>query len=540
MALHLSRLADYVMAYAQETPKAEAIVFDDYRVNYRQLAHAVDLLARALIRVGVHHGDRVVLVTPPNPEFLVFFLATVRIGAIFVGVDPRQPYDEIESVVHDAKPQVLAGVAKFNNRDIREDLAAIMFSCPDIEEYVIIGGTPHRYGVAFDDFLQAGAGVPINRVEAFAEKVQPDNIAAFVYVPGPTGALKAVMLSHQNFVEVYSRTVDIYPAARVRLINNFPINQIDCLGGALTHALISGGCQVFMETFDAAESIKVVEREKVSVWGQEIGMFHHLVHEPAFGTADFSSLKQIWWTGGTAPPSLVAKLADLPGTCSTRWGIAETCGPVLLSDPEMDAKLLGTVAGQPTRGFDLRLVDGRGRLAGDGEPGRIQVRGGCVMPGYFNRREESLDAFDAQGWLTTSYVATRDEGNDIHIIGALDDLYIGGGFAIHPGEIERVLERHPAVLRAAVLGIADPVHRQVGVAFIQPIPGQQLPVPEIENYANGRLAPHAQLSQIFVREHLPEDLLCRIDRKALKVDARRQMSISSGFRPKRFRGTDNF
>jgi fatty-acyl-CoA synthase len=539
MAQHLTRLTDYLTANAHEMPNAEALVFGAHRVTYRQLESASELVARALVRVGVHRTDKVVLVAPPGPEYLAIFMAAASIGAVFVGIDPRQPFNEIEEVIHDAKPQVLIGMAEFGTVDLREDLATIMFACPDIEEFVIIGGTPHRYGVSFDDFLQAGTAVALTRVETAAEQCSPDDVAALIYTPTPTGALKGVMLTHRNFIEVYSRTAEVYRASPVRLINNYPINHINCLGGATAHAVIAGGCQVFMETFDAQQCLWLVARERITVWGQEVSMFQKMVAHPAFASTDFSNLQQIWWTGGIAPKSLVEKLAALPGICSTRWGLPETCGPITLTDPEADATQFGTMVGQATRGFYMRTVDARGRPVPENEPGRILVRGDCLMAGYYNRKEETADLFDEHGWFNTGYVGVLDETEKLKMIGPLDDVYIGGGYAIHPAEIERALERHPAVMRAVVLAVPDPVKRQIGVAWVEPMPGQQLPVPEIDAFARERLAAHAHLHQIWVRTHLPEDLVGNIDRKAMKVEAKRLLSHTRTTSPNHFRELDS-
>lgn len=532
MQAHLTRLTDYVAAHAERTPEAFAMVFGESRVNYRQLNGAMRLVARALLRVGVHRGDRVVIVASPGPEAIVVFLASACIGAVFVGIDPRQSFDEIEATIHDAKPQVLFGCAEFDGEDMREQLATIMFSCPNIEEFVVIGGEPHRYGVVFDDFLAEGRAVNELRVETANATLGPDDGVAIVYAPGPTGALKGATLSHRNFVEAYSRTVEVYAADPVRLINNYPICHMHHLGLA-AHAVIAGGCQVLMETFQPRECLRLVARERITVWGQDVCMFQKLVADQAFATTNFTSLQQLWWTGGIAPPNLVAKLAALPGICSTRWDVTEACGPVTMTLPEADPAKFGARVGQPGRGVDLRVVDARARQVPRGEPGRIQIAGASVMTGYFNRREETRDVVDAHGWLTTNYVGALDDDNELSIIGLLDDVYIGGGYAIHPGEIERVLERHPSVLRAVVVGVSDPVLRQVGCAFVQPLAGEQIAGPVIEEYAAKRLADHAQLHQIWLRKSLPEDLLGAPDRRALKVEAKRILAEAAGTGVKR-------
>ncbi len=539
MQPHLTRLSDYALMHAAETPGSEACVFGHERVTYKQLASATDLVARALLRIGTHRGDRVMLVAFPGPEYLVMLLACARIGAIFVGADPRQNIDDIEQIIHDAKPQVLIGIGVVDSHDLAEDLGTIMFSCPETQEFVLIGGTTHRFATPFDDFLEDGAKLPLERVDQAAAHVRPDDVLSLVYIRGATNAMKGVMLSHRNFIEVYSRTAQIYLADPMRVINNYPICHLECQGGITAHAIIAGGCQVFLERFKPEETLLTVPRERITVWGQEVSMFQRIVSEPSFPATDLSSLQQIWWSGGIAPPSLINKLAQTGAICSTRWGTPETSGPAVLSDPEAESQRFDKVIGKTTRGFDMRIVDTRERRSNENEPGHIQIRGDCLMTGYYHRLEETSDVVDGHNWLRTGYVGAIDENGDLKLIGRLDDIYISGGYAVHPGEIERVFERHPAVMRACVIGIPDDQNRQIGVAYVQPLPGQKLPDKEIEAYISERLAPHARLQHIWIREQLPEDLIGNIDRRTLRAEARRTTVQSRRISTKRFRALDS-
>ncbi|MEX0808709.1 MAG: class I adenylate-forming enzyme family protein [Dongiaceae bacterium] len=502
----LPRVGDYLVHHATHRPDSEAVVFHDRRFRYGEFSRLVDTAARAMLAQGVGRGDAIAVLSTPRPEYLILHLAAARIGAIFVGLNPRHTRSELEYVVGDAKPVLLYGLAQFEGRDFRADLAAMAQACPSIRNIVIFGEqgcdpTP----------LTAGAdAIADNAFETAQDAVSPDDALAIIYTSGSTGRRKGVVLTHCNFVSVYRHAASIWSADPVRQINNYPIDHIGCLGDVATCNLIAGGTQIFMERFDPPASLALIEREGITVWGQEVAMFCRLVDDPSFLRTDFSSLQLIWWAGAAAPVSLVTQLLTTGAPLSTCWGMSETCGAVTFVPPTRNPAALEATIGVPAPGVEIRIA---------AENDELQVRGDCVMKEYFRQPEVTVAAFGNDGWLRTGDRAIRLTDGSLRLVGRLTDMYKSGGYNVSPREIETVIETHPDVAQVSVVRAPDAQWQEVGHAFLVPHPGHALDLAAIERWCRERLANYKMPKKFWSRATLPLLPVGKVDRKTLEAQA---------------------
>lgn len=503
------RIGDYLDHHAAAQPDAEAVVGTDVRLCWRDLANRVDAYACGLLAAGVGPGGRVALLAPPSPDYWLCFLAAARIGAIFVGLNPRHRLAELRHVLTDCTPRLLLTRKALDGRDHAGELAALCGELP----------VPPRLVVLDDSaaFLAAGDGLPVGALSAATTRVSPDDIALIVYTSGSTGKPKGAMLRHRGLMtcaRVQDRHIGL---SCPRLINNLPINHIGCSGDLGCYALVAGGTQVFMENFDPAGLLAIIAAERISLWAQVPTMFQLAVQRPEFSRTDLSSLRVVFWSGAAMPADLVRLFAGLGVRLLTSYGMTETTGSVTWSAPDADIDSLSHTVGRPESSYEFRIADGHGQPCPPGLSGEVQVRGDWLMAGYFNNPDASAAAFTEDGWLHSGDVGLMQADGNVRLVGRMREMFKSGGYNIYPREVELVLEEHPAVAMAAVLGVPDPVWQEVGHAFVRRQPGRAAGEAELTAFCRDRLANYKIPKRITILDDLPMLPIGKIDKQALRA-----------------------
>jgi acyl-CoA synthetase (AMP-forming)/AMP-acid ligase II len=513
--VELARISDYPDHWAERRPAAEAMVLGDDRWSWRRFAGAVDACARALFAAGIRHGDRVAMLATPRPESLICFLAAARLGALWTGLNLRLRIDELSYVVGDAEPSLLVALPSFRERDYGPDIATLRRRVPSLRRVVMLGR-------AWDDFLAEGAAAPESDYAAACALTTPEDPVLLIYTSGSTGRPKGAMLSHAGLVRCLARQSDVWWAAPLRVLNNMPISNMFCIGDLFCWTMIGGGATIFSERFEAREVLATIAREKVTVWGQVPTMQQMALAHPDAGSFDLSSLQLIFWAGARAPRDLIRRLHALAPRLSTNYGLTETVAGVTYVEPGASFEVLAETVGRPLRDYRLRVVDSDGRLLGDGEAGEIQVFGPCRMIGYWRRPEATAAMLGGDGWLRTGDLGLRRPDGNYQIVGRLSDMFKSGGFNVYPREIELVLEAHPEVAIAAVIGVPDGLYGEVGRAFVRREPNATVDAAALDAWCRARLANFKVPKRIEIRAELPLVAVGKIDKAALRRDAQEE------------------
>ncbi len=518
------KISDYLYAHGKRKPDAEALVWNERRIDYQSFSSAVETLSRALIAYGVERGDRIGFLGAPRPEFLIVMMAVVDIGAIWMGLHPRYQLEEFRHVVEQAAPKLIFAFEEIENRIYSPELESLKKEFEFIEEIVILNSVlkrdcsmSHRgVGISFDQFLGFANNCDWDRLVSARELVEADDPAVIIFTSGTTGKPKGAMNSHFGLVYCAHIELSRWPDSDMRVLQNMPINHIANIGMMSSCTLVAGGCLVFQDRFEPGDLLRIIEQEKITFWLQSPVQFHMVAAHPDFNNTDLSSLKYIIWGGGPMPRHLVEKLIKLDANLATAYGMTELTCYVTYSDADTTAETMANIIGRPEPRYNLRLITDEDKEAGVGQSGEIQARGRWLMKGYFNQPEETLKAYTADGWFKTGDVAELCEDGNWKLVGRLKEMYKSGGYNIYPREIEIAIEQHPAVALTAVLGISHDLYDEVGYAFVEPVSGQQVTDLELSDWCKKRLANYKVPKKFEIVESLPRLPIGKIDKQLLK------------------------
>ena len=512
------RITDYIGRWAAAAPEREAAVLGDVRITYAELERRVDRVARALLAAGVKRGDRVATLCTPHPDFYVTFLASSSIGAMWLGLNPKYTLEELKYVVDDAQPSVIFARTRIGNRDYRPDLVEL---CRGSKRDLVAFGDEDLPARAepFGMFEGRGALVSDEELAQARALVEPGDAAMLVYTSGTTGKPKGAMLPHRGLVKCSEVQSKIWTAEPLRILNNFPINHVGCVGDICCYALVSGGTIVFMEQFDPEKIPAVIERERITAFGQIPAMFAMILEtvRPSDGQTvrpDLSSVQIIIWSGAAASRELILKLREITPRMSSSYGLTESVGSVTYVHDTGDLEILSDTIGWPHPAYEFRLASPDGTPVRVGEPGEIQVRGDFIMLGYLNRPAATGEAIDEEGWLHTGDLAVARPDGAIKLIGRLKEMFKSGGYNVYPREIEIALEAHPAVRLAAVIGVPDPLYVEVGHAFVV---ADGVTDDQLREHCRTRLANYKVPKRFTIAADLPLLPIGKIDKRALRA-----------------------
>ncbi len=515
----------YVEKWAEEKPKAEAMVFKDERVTWGQFKERMDLVARAYLEIGVKKGDRVAMLSTARTEFMTAYMAAGKIGGMFLGLSPKFTLNELRYLVGSSQPAVLLTLREYEGNDLSETVRMLCREFDCLKKTLVIG-RPFKGAESFEEFT----GKPrAELTSAFVERVtdvNPDDEALVVYTSGSTGKPKGVIHTHRSITEkTRAAGKKFHMHGGTRILLHFPINHAAADIEVGFGAIMCGGTLVLMDKFDPAKTLEAIGREKITTLGQFPVMFLMEFKEPAFADADMSRIETFIWAGASAPKPMIDVLSNIcratGATMVTGYGCTETGGCITFTEKGDDVDTLMNSAGKIAEPFELRIVDSERSELPDGKVGEIAVRGPFLMKGYFNNPDATAKALDNEGWYYTSDLAYKDARGYIHIVGRSSEMFKSGGENIFPREIEEVLESHPAVLFAGVIGVPDEIFQEVGWAFIMSMPGQDVTEKELRGLCRGKLANFKVPKRFLIRPSLPLLPNGKIDKIALKEEVNR-------------------
>jgi long-chain acyl-CoA synthetase len=503
------------------------LVLDDERLTHEDHYSAVRRFAAALVDdFDVAHGDRVAIAMRNLPEWSIAFFAATMVGAIAVPLNAFWNGAELAFALGDCTPKVLvADGERFERlRDHTDALATIALIGTRLDDRKTTEPLP-RGIVAFDGLFDR---------EPLAQPVPvaPDDYATILYTSGTTSHPKGVLGTHRNMcANLVSLTyvgargamrAGSVPAASpprppVVLLPVPLFHGTGCHSGLVAQAYL-GGTLVFMRRWDPETALDIIERERVTGMTGVPAMAWDLVNSPSVSSRDLSSLQGLGGGGAASPPELLRRIQTvLPGRgAGTGYGMTESSS-LTTSIGGADYAARPTSVGVPVPICDVRIVGDDGADVPVGEVGEIWISGPTVVPGYWNRPDETARTF-ADGWLRSGDLGRVDDEGFLYIVDRAKDMVIRGGENISSLEVEAALFDHPAVLEAAVFSVPhDALGEEVG-ATIRLKEGADVSAEELQAHAARLLAPFKVPAHIwFTDQPFPRGATGKILKREIKA-----------------------
>ncbi|MFJ4434264.1 AMP-binding protein [Pseudomonas sp. NPDC089395] len=475
------------------------------RYTWLQLAEQVDLHARALMALGVNTGDRVGIWAPNCAQWCILQLATAKVGAILVNINPAYRVGELEYVLRQSGCRWLVCADAFKTSDYhamvqdlvpeltRAALGELASEClPDLRGVVSLAANPPPGFLPWQALADRAGQTSVEAYSARQASLQFDQPVNIQYTSGTTGAPKGATLSHYNILNngfMVGESLGLTRADRMVI----PVPLYHCFGmvmanlGCITH----GSTMIYPnDAFDAELTLKAVAEERASILYGVPTMFIAMLDHPSRQQLDLSTLRSGIMAGATCPIEVMRRVIDQMHMAEVQiaYGMTETSPVSLQTGPDDELELRVTTVGRTQPQLESKLVDADGCIVARGEIGELCTRGYSVMLGYWNNPQATADAIDPAGWMHSGDLAVMDEQGYVRIVGRNKDMIIRGGENIYPRELEEFFYTHPAVADAQVIGIPCSKYGEEVVAWIKLHPGHVASAEELQVWCKARIA----------------------------------------------------
>jgi fatty-acyl-CoA synthase len=480
---------DWIGRWGNSFPEQEALVdaIHDRRYTYGQLAADIHRTANFLRQdLNINTGDRVACLSLNRAEYITLFFALSRLGAILVPLNFRLAPAEFIYYLEDATPRAL-----FFDRDHQKRIKQFKDNV-SLDHYI-----------CFDDDDSVGRSLPgiwrtLSPEPGPEIEIGADDPQLIIYTSGTTGLPKGVVLTHGMMTwnsintvlgwDMRSDDKTILHAAMFYTAgwNVFTLPLFYCRG-----------TNILIQSFEPDLILDLIEKEGVTIFFGVPTMFQMLIDSPRFTATDFSSVRFMVSGGAPLSNDILETFKDHKSIRIWEgYGLTEVGPNNFLANGKP-----GTL-GQPMPHVDVKILDSEGNQAPSGEEGEILLRGPHTCAGYWNKSEETAKAF-SDGWFKTGDLGRVDSDGHYAIVGRLKDMIISGGANIYPAEVERVIEAHPAVSGAAVIGVPDTKWGEVGKAIVELQPGAALTLEELNDFLKTSIGRFKLPKYMAVIEKLP-------------------------------------
>lgn len=444
----------------------------------------------ALLRAGVRPGNRVVAQIDKSPEAVVLYLASLRVGAVYVPLNTAYTTSEVEYFIDDAKPA--------------------LFVCgPDV-----VADNPHGAIHTLDGEGEGSFAYAMTHTEPFTGVIarKKTDVAAILYTSGTTGRSKGAMLTHENLRANAMATSACWQwEERDVLLHTLPIFHVHGLFIALHCALLNGTTTIFAQGFDVAEMLEWLPRATVMMGVPTY--YSRLLKDPRFGPKSCQGVRL--FISGSAPLTEQAHMEFEERTGQKileRYGMSEAI--VITTNPLDGERMAGTV-GYALPGVQVRITTNEGVPVAPGEIGMIEVRGHSLFSGYWQMPEKTAEEMRSDGFFITGDLGTQTADGRLTIVGRSKDLIISGGYNVYPKEVEQALDEVAGVAESAVFGVP---HADFGEAVVAAI------VPSVEDVSQASvdaalassLARFKQPKRVINLVELPRNTMGKVQKNKLR------------------------
>ena len=502
-------IGDWITRRALRRPRRTALVDGETgrEVSYAEFAELVAATAGALHDMGVRRGDRVALLMENSVEFLQMLFGAASLGAITVPVNFRLSPREVAYVLADSGAIVLAV------SDGLVPLAADALAKDEDQVRHVVADLPvgERDTRGFAALTSATPQTP-------DPEIDDDDVCIIMYTSGTTGLPKGAMLTHGNMLwnAINLCTVGSGLCPRSVTLAVAPMFHIGALGVSVLPLLYAGGTVVTLRSFDPEDTLRKIEKYRVTTQFMVPTMWARLSAVPDFDRYDTSSVDYVL-TGGAPCPIPVIEFYQQHGWMFLEgFGMTEASPNTLLLEEDSVLTHNGSV-GRPFMHVDVRIVGADGTDVAVGEVGKLLLRGPNIFSGYWGKPEATAASF-TDGWFHTGDLGRADAEGYVTLVDRKKDMIISGGENVYPIEVEQVLYRNDAIGDVAVIGLPDELWGERVVAVVVAERGRPRDADAIIEFCRERLAHYKCPTRVLFVDQLPYNATGKLLKRRLREE----------------------
>ena len=499
------QITDILEQCAREYAQKSAIVFREESISFLQLKDRVFSFSQSLLKLGIKRGDKVAIYLPNWPEYIYSYLAIWSIGACSVPLDFMLTEDELVTCLYHSETKLLitkhkANISFANLKDKVSSLENII-SCQDKEDETIL---------SFQELLRSGKN------EAPRVKVEERDYAIIFYTSGTTGKPKGVLINYAQLAAP-SKSMAFFVnsdlSAKDTALCALPFSH---LGGLIyIQNMISFGLKVIlMERFLPLDFLRNIQNYKVNFFWIVPSMYYALLQLKEFETFDLASLRWIVTFGASNSPDALRRFHQFCPKASllNGWGLTETNAPTVVLP--MGSENIESV-GRPAPWIQVKVFSDSDQEVPCGQVGEVVVKSWVVTDGYFKDEKLTNEAI-RNHWFYTGDLGKIDAAGFLYIVGRKKEMIKVGGEIVFEPEVESVLQKHPDIAEAAVVGIADKLRGEVPKAFLIVKEGKNISEEDLRYFLRQHLA-HFKIPHYFeFCSVLPKNRVGKIDKEQLR------------------------
>lgn len=492
---------DFLQQRSDIAPHRPAVedLHSGLKLSYGEMHQRTGRTAALLSQMGLKAGDRLAVLCRNRIEFFELLFACARLQAIMAPLNWRMPSHELQGLIEDCGALLL--LCGKEDAEVAQALSSPTLTVWNLDS------KGDKGFVAMRDSLDMLPGRTV---------WSTDETWYLLYTSGTTGRPKAVI---QTYGMALANYVNISQGMGLRSDDTtlcfLPLFHSGGINLTALPALMMGGQVMFMPGFDLDQTIELIKQGRLDTFFGVPAIYQEISLHPRFPELDLSGVR-CWGCGGAAvSDDLLHRFLDRGALVLNGMGMTETGPTAFLMDAANATRKVGSV-GKPQLLCRVRLVGPEKLDVAPGETGEIWFSGAGITPGYYQQPAATAAALPDGQWLRSGDLGRQDEDGYYYIVGRLKDMYISGGENVYAAEVENHLASHPAILEAAVIGIADPKWGETGCAYLLPRPGHELPkLRDLHQFLRTRMAAYKLPRKVIGVRDFPRTAAGKIQKHLL-------------------------
>lgn len=467
------------------------LVMGSNRWTYAEVEKQAAAASHGLIGLGLKAGDRVSIILPNLPQYVVSIFGIAKAGLILNPINVRRHKDEVALRLDKTRPS-----AVITNAEHLPMLEELRGGVPELKHLISVDGG--EGAMAWDALLESKAA-------AAGAVVRADDLAAVLYTLGNSGEPRGAMFTHASLVSnAAGIAVTLAATSNDVFLGAVPFSNAFGLTPTILACVAAGAQLAPLPVYHAGDALALIEKAKVTVHHGTPTMFALELNHPHFRPATCGSVRTGVMSGAACPPELVTRVREqMSCNLIVAYGLTEAAPSVTMTHLD-DGPITATqTVGRPMEGVSLKVIGPDGETLPEGAEGELCVKGYNVMKGYWNDPASTAQVLDADGWLRTGDLAVIDPDGPVKIVGRKGDVINRGGFKIYPGTVEMVLRSFPGVKEAAVVGVYDAIYGEMPCACVVRAPGADFTAEQLIAFVSERLTDYAVPTRVLFFDALP-------------------------------------